>query len=232
MSFWPQSEAAVRRQALDNILTLDGGNIIRKTANRMFADGLQLAQTLQSSAGSGGNAIFPGTQLGNQLKEVWRLIALRSKQGPGRQVFFCSLDAFDTHSSQDWQHWYLLSTLSQAMSAFYDATANAGLAANVTTFTQSEFGRTLQPSGTGSDHAWGSHQLVMGGGVKGGIYGQMPTFALSGPDDANNRGVWIPTISTSQFGATLGKWFGALPADLDWAFPNLGQFATSDVGFM
>lgn len=147
-------------------------------------------------------------------------------------MFFCSMDGFDTHSSQDWQHWFLLSSLSQALAAFYSLVANAGLGSNVTAFTQSEFGRTLQRSGTGSDHAWGSHQLVLGGAVKGGIYGQMPAFALGGPDDAGNRGVWIPTTATSQFGATIGRWFGAADADLAWAFPGLAQFSTSDVGFM
>ena len=106
------------------------------------------------------------------------------------------------------------------------------LTLQVTAFTQSEFGRTLQPSGSGSDHAWGSHQLVLGGAVNGGVYGQMPTFALGGPNDANNRGVWIPTIATSQFGATLGRWFGASEPNVAWAFPTLGQFASSDVGFM
>jgi uncharacterized protein (DUF1501 family) len=231
MNFWPSNQAAVRQQALDTILTQDGGNVLRQTANQMFADGLHLAQTLQS-APPGSNAFFPSTDLGNQLKQVWNLIALRSQQGPGRQVFFCSLGMCDTHSGQDYQQWYNLSTLSQAMSALYDASTNAGLGASVTTFTQSEFGRTLQPSGTGSDHAWGSHHLVMGGAVQGGIYGQYPTLALGGPDDANTRGVWIPTISTAQFGATLGKWFGAAQADLDAAFPNLSLFPTGDLGFM
>jgi uncharacterized protein (DUF1501 family) len=122
--------------------------------------------------------------------------------------------------------------MSQAMHAFDQATIELNMSQSVTTFTQSEFGRTLQWNGSGSDHAWGSHQLVMGGAVRGGIYGQMPTFAFSGPDDANNRGVWIPTISTQQFGATLGRWFGASTADLTWAFPDLAQFPTSDVGFM
>jgi uncharacterized protein (DUF1501 family) len=107
-----------------------------------------------------------------------------------------------------------------------------GLARNVTTFTQSEFGRTMQSNGTGTDHGWGGHQIVVGGAVRGGIYGEMPTFDLSGPDDANTRGVWIPRISTAQFGATLGRWFGAARGELEWAFPNLPAFSTYDVGFM
>ena len=118
------------------------------------------------------------------------------------------------------------------MSAFHNATLEIGLADRITTFTQSEFGRTMQTNGSGTDHAWGGHQLVVGGAVKGGIYGELPIHALGGPDDANTRGVWIPKISTSQFGATLGRWFGASPGELTWAFPNLTQFSSHDIGFM
>jgi uncharacterized protein (DUF1501 family) len=231
MSFWPQAEATIRRQAVDQLLLLDGGNTIRQTANVQMADGLKLAKALQSAQGAS-NFTFPGTDIGNQLKSVAQLIQIRAGQGPGRQVFFASVGGYDLHSSQDWTHWDLLSKLSAAVGAFQAAVQSVGLAPNVTLFTQSEFGRTLQPSGTGSDHAWGSHQMVVGGAVKGGVYGAYPTLALGGPDDANNRGVWIPKISTGQFGATLGKWFGASAADLNWAFPNLGMFPTSDVGFM
>lgn len=232
MSFWPNSEAQLRRQALNQILTIDGGNRLRQAANRAMADGLQLADTLAASSGGASSVVFPGTSLGNQLKEVARIIQVRAAQGPGRQVFFCSMDGYDLHSSQDWTHWYLLSGLSQALDAFFHAIGTAGLAQHVTTFTQSEFGRTLQPSGSGSDHGWGSHHLVLGGAVNGGIYGELPILALAGPDDANDRGVWIPKISTSQFGATLGRWFGATDDNLAWAFPNLVHFPVSDVGFM
>lgn len=232
MSFWPSSEAMLRRQAVNDILTMDGGNTIRKAANKSMADGLQLADTLAAQTAAGGNMTFPGTSIGNQLKEVARLIKVRSAMGPGRQVFFCAMDGYDLHSSQDWTQWFLLNQLSQALYAFHNAIGDAGLTNHVTAFTQSEFGRTLQPSGTGSDHAWGNHQLVLGGAVQGGVYGTLPLFELGGPDDANSRGVWIPTISTSQFGATLGKWFGATPANLSAVFANLGAFPTSDIGFM
>jgi uncharacterized protein (DUF1501 family) len=233
LSFWPPAAADARRTAVNAMLALDGGHPLRTAANREFADGLQLADALGSNDDSPGlTTVFPTTSIGNQLKEVARLIHVRSALGPGRQVFFCSLGSFDTHSSQDWTHWNLLQQLSQAMGAFDTATEEMNLSQQITTFTQSEFGRTMQSNGSGSDHAWGAHQLVAGGAVRGGIYGQMPTFALSGPDDANNRGVWIPTISTAQFGATLGKWFGASTADLSWAFPNLSQFSTADLGFM
>lgn len=233
MNLWPQSAATARRQAVNQMLTQDAGNPVRQTANQAMDDGLQLADALQSNANlSPLTTVFPGTSIGNQLKEVMRMIRLRSQVGPGRQVFFCSLDGFDTHGSQDWQHWSLLSQLSQALAAFYEATQETGLAQQVTAFTQSEFGRTLQSNGGGSDHAWGNHQLVLGGAVQGGIYGQIPEFTLNGPDDANGRGVWIPKIATAQFGATLGRWFGASEQELAAAFPNLAYFSSSDVGFM
>jgi uncharacterized protein (DUF1501 family) len=233
MNIWPSSAATARRQALNAILGLDGGNAMREAANRAFADGLQLADTLANSGSvTPLTTTFPGSGLGNQLKEVARLIRLRAQMGPGRQVFFCSVGGYDTHTGQDYQQWANLQELSRAMDAFYKATQEAGLANQVTTFTQSEFGRTLQPNGSGTDHAWGSHQVVLGGAVKGGIYGTYPTLALGGPDDANNRGVWIPSLSTAQFGATLGKWFGASASELNLAFPTLPQFATADIGFM
>ncbi len=234
MGFWPKAAADARRQALDAILTLDGGNPIRSAANRKFSDGLKLSDTLKSvdSKLTPLTTVFPSTAIGNQMKEVTRLIRIRSGIGPGRQVFFCTLGGFDTHSAQKWAHNSLLSQLSQAMAAFYNATVEIGLDTQITSFTQSEFGRSLQPSGTGSDHGWGSHHMVMGGAVRGGIYGEMPEFALGGPDDANNRGVWIPKISTSQFGATLGYWFGVSEADVALVFPGVEKFSSGNIGFM
>jgi uncharacterized protein (DUF1501 family) len=115
----------------------------------------------------------------------------------------------------------------------YNATIEMGVPDQVTTFTESDFGRTLQPSGSGSDHGWGSHHLVMGGAVKGGdVYGTFPTLALGGPDDANNRGVLIPTSSLDQYGATMAKWFGVSAAAMPQVFPNLANFATADLGFL
>ena len=112
MSFWPPAASATRRAAVDAILLQDGGNAIRQAANQSFADGLQLADTLQSFESQPPLAtVFPTTSIGNQLKEVARLIRIRSQMGPGRQVFFCSMDGYDTHSSQDWTHWNLLSQL-------------------------------------------------------------------------------------------------------------------------
>ena len=104
----------------------------------------------------------------------------------------------------------------------------------VTTFTLSDFGRSLQPNSGGTDHGWGNHHLIVGGAVKGGLYGQFPDFTLGGRDDATGRGVWIPQLSNQQYGATLGRWFGADDAMLEGqVFKNeLANFAVKDLGFM
>jgi uncharacterized protein (DUF1501 family) len=229
----PASAADARRQAVNALLLQSNGNPVREAANRALADGLQLADSLRA----GGTlpplaAPFPNTGIANQLKQVALLIKLRSQMGPGRQVFFCSTSGFDTHSGQVTTQNTLLLQLAQALAAFYSATLELGVASSVTAFTQTEFSRTMQNNGDGTDHAWGGHNMVLGGAVRGGIYGQMPNFTLGGPDDANNRGVWIPTISSAQFGATLGRWFGATPAQLLTAFPNLVNFPNADIGFM
>lgn len=222
-----------RRQAVNAMVLMDGGNPIREAANRAFADGLQLADTLSASGGLPPSTLpFPTTSLGRQMQEVARLIRVRSQMGAGRQVFFCSIGGFDTHADQLWQHANLMRDLSQAISAFAYATLDLGLASQVTTFTQSEFNRTADPNVNGTDHAWGSHHLVVGGAVRGGIYGAMPNFVLNGDHSVSDRGAWLPFLGNAQFGATLGRWFGASPTELAWAFPNLSQFPTANLGFM
>ena len=127
---------------------------------------------------------FPSTSLGSQLQQVAEIIQVQSYLGMSRQIFFCSLGGFDTHAGELETHNNLYPQLSQALAAFYAATEELGMAENVTTFTESDFSRTFQPTTTdGSDHAWGSHHLVLGGAVKGGqIYGQFPTFELVGTE--------------------------------------------------
>lgn len=160
-------------------------------------------------------------------------IKVRANQGPGRQVFHCVHGGFDTHSGQDWNHWNLLSQLLKALDAFYWywEMRDINLGSQTTTFTQSEFGRTLQPNTNGTDYGWGGHHFVLGDAVAGGVYGTMPQYVQGSPDDANNCGVWIPTISLEQFGAPLGQWFGADAADMAYAFPSLGPFPTANLGF-
>jgi uncharacterized protein (DUF1501 family) len=187
-----------------------------------------------------GQTDFPDTKLGHQLKQVAKLISISANLGVHRQIFFCSLGGFDHHTSQhnpfNGQD-VLLLQLSKALKAFYDATTNLSVAEQVTTFTLSDFGRTFEASGSGSavgsDHGWGNHHLILGNSVRGGdFYGVDPVLALGGPDDADERGRWIPTTSTDQYAATLALWFGLAPADVPGVFPFIERFATANLNFM
>ncbi len=193
---------------------------------------------------------FPTSGIGLQLKQVARLIKKRLDLNVNRQIFYVQLGGFDTHTNQLVNHTNLLSQFSQAVRAFYDEMVVQGVSNNVTTFTMSDFGRTLNPAGSGtgvgSDHAWGSHMFVIGGSVLGGdFYGMntangtpFPTLTMgtAGPDDTDSgtgaRGRWIPTTSVDQYAATLARWFGLSQADQSAVFPNIGNFSSSNLGFL
>ena len=178
------------------------------------------------------DARFPPPRSAQQLQQVAQIIQVASYLGMSRQIFFCSLGGFDTHAGELETHNTLYPQLSQAIAAFYAATQELGVAQNVTTFTESDFSRTFQPTTTdGSDHAWGSHHMVVGGAVQGGqIYGAFPTFELGGPNDTDTRGRWIPTLSIDQYGATLASWFGIPASALATVFPNLANFGGQEIG--
>lgn len=226
MSAWPASAATARAQALSEVLAIDQGVRLVQAANQVRSDALGLHQLLRSGSGQTLTTPFPGTEIGRQLQQVARTIALRQSTGVRRQVFYAQLGGFDTHSGQAWMQGDLLRQLAEALAAFHAAMQELGTAQSVTTFTQSEFGRTLQPSGTGSDHGWGNHHLLLGGAVRGGrVHGQFPFPALAGPDDANARGVLIPTMSLEQFAAPLALWFGVPSSALPAVFPSLSLFS-------
>jgi uncharacterized protein (DUF1501 family) len=186
--------------------------------------------------------VFPNTGLANQLLQVAKMISVSSVLGLKRQIFFCSIGGFDTHTVQLPTQMSLLQQLGDAMKAFYNATVELGVSSKVTTFTLSDFSRTFKPAGTvattvGSDHAWGSHHFVMGGAVLGGdLYGTFPNLIVGGTQDADSgtgaRGRWIPTSSVDEYAATLALWYGLSNTDLQIVFPNIGAFLTSNLGFM
>ncbi len=180
------------------------------------------------------NTIFPdGDDFGQQLSTVAKMISIRENLGMKRQIFFVGVGGWDTHGNQLVDHAERLGTLNAGLSSFYNATKELGVENSVTTFTASEFGRSLSINGDGTDHAWAGHHLVMGGAVNGGqIHGEMPQLVLDGPDDAQDTGRLIPKYGIDQYGATLGKWMGMTDSDLLEIFPNLNNFDTSDLGFM
>ena len=178
------------------------------------------------------NTAFPNSQLGRQLETVARLIGSRDQLQMQRQIFFVATGGFDSHDDQNENQPDLLGGISEAITAFYEATVELSIADAVTTFTQSDFGRTLTSNGDGTDHAWGGNQLVVGDSVAGqDFYGTYPLLQIGGPDDVGG-GRMIPTTSADQFAATLARWFGVPDIDLDIVAPHIGNFAQRDLGFM
>lgn len=236
---YPDSAANARKAAMQSVATMDSGNALVNAANASMGTALLLNPLLKQAAATVQfTKKFPQTTLGTQLEEIARIINLRGQLGVGRQVFYCSLGGFDTHGGQDYQQMALLTEVSQALEAFYLATEQLNVADSVTTFTLSDFGRTLQPSGSGSDHGWGNHQLVMGGAVNGGrIYGRFPkasnylTLNASDNDFADSRGVMLPNIALAQYGATIASWFGA-GDEVNTICPPLENFTVKNLGFM
>jgi uncharacterized protein (DUF1501 family) len=245
-SGYTTAQTNARRAAFDALRGADLGATLVKASRDVTEQAIQTGLALSTNPTI--NTRFPPsinnttnlTTLGAQLLQVAKIIALRDTLGIKRQIFFCQLGGFDTHSGQGTSagaQANLLMQVSQAMKAFYDATVELGVQNNVTTFTLSDFGRTLQPAGTGgavgSDHGWGNHQFIMGGAVRGGdFYGRYPTLALGGPDDTDTRGRWIPTTSVEQYAATLASWYGLSASDIPLVFPLIGRFPSANLGFM
>jgi uncharacterized protein (DUF1501 family) len=227
-------------------LDIDQNHDIVHASNELHREALRISRTLSNTPEV--TVAFPNTDIGNQLKQVARMIKNRAGFGVKRQVFFVTLDGFDTHTGQLNGQSMLLGRFSQAARSFHDEMIAQSLGDKVTLFTLSDFSRTFNPGGSGvnvgSDHAWASHAIVIGGSVVGGnFYGMntsngtpFPTLVQNGPDDSDSggsaRGRFIPTTSIEQYAATLAKWFGLESQDTSYVFPNLHNFTTTDIGFM
>jgi uncharacterized protein (DUF1501 family) len=230
---------AARLSALEQLLNVDQTVNLTQAAQAVMSGALTSSAilnpiltttdaTLQARFGA-----LTGS-FARQLLAIAKVIEARSTLGARRQVFLATLGSFDTHTNQLNEQQALLSQLDAGLTAFHGAMADIGAGASVTSFTLSDFSRNFLPNtGGGTDHAWGSHPLVIGDAVHGGvIYGTMPTLTLSGPDDASDLGRWIPTIAVDQFAATLAAWFGADATSLAAVLPNLSAFSPSTLGFI
>lgn len=235
--FYGSTDDNNRLAALQSLLTFDTGLSLIQAASTTTTNAIQDSKTLAAALATGKPLAtqFPkNSYLASQLQQIAQIIQVRGALGVQRQIFFVHLDGFDTHNNQLAQQDSLFADMDASLSAFYQATREMAVQSQVTTFTLSDFSRTLAPDSTsGSDHAWGGHHLILGGSVKGGdLYGTFPTLDLNGPDDATGEGRWVPTTSLDQYAATLAQWFGVAPTDLPSIFPNLGNFTTPTLTFL
>lgn len=240
--FGTTSDELARKTAMQRIRAEDLDKTLVQATSFLTQQAVNVSEQLSSDPPL--TVTFPNTTLGNQLRQIAKIMKFRTALNMSRQIFFVQLPGFDTHSLQINNQGNLLRQLSQALKAFYDETAAQGIAGRVTTFTMSDFNRTLNPAGSGTnvgtDHAWAGHHLVMGDAVAGGnFYGRptaagsiFPTLVNSGPDDVSTRGRFVPTVSVEMYAATLARWFGLNDDEMPLVFPFINNFPTSNLGFM
>ena len=230
---------ALRESALREILGQGISNTYDLAAQLLSQKGFATASVVAPILNNPATIVPPffahlGSEISRQMQVIAQLLEGRALTQLKRQTFFVKHGGYDTHAGQPNDHQRLLTEFTQAIEAFQAAVSALGLENSITTFTFSDFGRTFKPAaGAGTDHGWGNYGFVIGGAVKGGdFYGTLPIQALDGPDDLGNEGRWIPTTSLDQYGATMARWFGIAEGDLPYVFPNIGAFASTNLGFM
>jgi len=224
-----------RRQAFIQLLHEQHRNVFEKSYAELQSRALVLSTNVGAALAKLGDLQTPvpeDNSLAEQLAMVAKLIAVKDEFRMTRQMFYVNLNGFDTHDDQLREQPILFSRLSQALAFFHNALEEIGHLENVTSFTTSDFGRSVTGNGDGTDHGWGNHHLVMGGSVQGGdIYGLLPRLAVDGPDDARNGRI-VPTTAVCQYAATQLRWMGLSEAQIDQMLPSLTNFDSRDLGFM
>jgi uncharacterized protein (DUF1501 family) len=218
--------ASAGSAALRNIIGTGGANLIAQdladTTNRSIDANAQLSAAVATAPDFALPTTLSTSSVAAQLRVVSRMIASRTALGAKRQIFDNQL------TTQPGLH----TQVAGALAYFYDNMVTLGLSNNVTAFTASDFGRTLTSNGDGSDHGWGSHHFVVGGAVKGrNYYGTFPIMGLNNNDEVGS-GRLLPTTSVDQYAATMARWFGVSDSNLSLVLPNIGNFATSNLGFL
>ncbi len=242
--FNSSSPSQARLSSLQSLFGISGNSTFMSSVGSVQSDSVTKANSLKSilqsaAAVSGNFPLYSTSGLSQQLAQVALLIQAAANgtiTAPSQQIFFVSLGGFDTHNNELAIQGPLLAQLSSGLNGFYNTMVQIGQSNNVVAFTLSDFARTLQPaSGGGTDHAWGSHHIIVGGtgAVKGGqVFGTLPNLTLGGPSDVTQEGRWLPKYSIDQYGATLASWLGASSGAISNAFPNLVNFSTSNLGFL
>ncbi len=234
-AFGTSTLQVARRNAFERLLAVEEPSVYGREFEATHRRATSLAGLVNTALASAPTLATPfpaNSSLATQLRTVARLIAVREQLGMSRQIFFVATGGFDTHDDQLLNQPGLLANVSDSLAAFHAATVELGVAANVTTFTNSDFGRTLTSNGDGSDHAWGGVQLVIGDAVRGrDLYGEYPVLEIGGARDVGG-GRFIPAVSSDQYAATLAKWFGVSDAQLATVSPSIGNFVERDLGFM
>ncbi|MGI9232366.1 MAG: DUF1501 domain-containing protein [Woeseiaceae bacterium] len=216
----------LKKRMVDDLLAVQQQHILRREYSRrlrgaidaqaVFVDALQTSPTLNTQFSSG--------YFSQSLRQIARVIGARDALGVTRQTFFVTVGGWDHHDDVLENQANMLPAISAGLQEFRDALVELGVFDEVTTFTTSDFGRTLTSNGKGSDHGWGGHHVVMGGAVNGGtIYGDYPILSPSNPLDVG-RGVYAPTTSVDEYFAELAKWFGVPVSELDQVLPNVRSF--------
>ena len=236
-ALYDRYSGALKSSTLRSLITRPSSNFLENEYAIVTKRALDLQQTVSNAL----NAVVLNTpfdvdgrpnSLADQLKIVARLIGARNTLGLKRQVFFVQLGGFDQHDNLMVDHGLRMQLLNEGLVQFQLAMGELGVANQVTTFTASDFGRTLSSNGNGSDHGWGGHHFVLDGAVQGGrFFGTAPKVSVTS-DDQVGQGRLLPSTSVDQFAATLARWFGVSATEMPGIFPNVGNFATANLGFM
>ncbi len=232
----------IRNTGVDNIASQNYLNVLEKTIANLTGSSIEASEIFSAAIAAVPpfTSTFSDIDLSEDLHMVAKTIAARNTLGMSRQIFFVKTGGFDTHTSK-LTHDNLMLTVSTAMSEFYAALEEIGIQDDVVTFTISDFARTTTSNGNGSDHAWGGHQMVMGGAINGQeIYGAYPSLDLdqaANPLNVSDRGRLIPTTSCDEYFAELISWFGVSDGDIPYVLPNIGNFystssTTPPIGFL
>lgn len=151
-------------------------------------------------AGYKTKASYPATALGRSLALAAQIVG----SNLGTKAIYIEHGSFDTHVSQRRTQDLLLSQFSDAIAAFYEDLAAHGNDRRVLTVTFSEFGRRIEENGSrGTDHGEASPLFMIGGGVKGGLYGAMPDLATT-----NMGNVRFSVDFRSVYATVLERWLG------------------------